>query len=89
MRPNCVWAEILLKTLQLSSIQQSVHAKTYPLHASPTLSNAFKIHKWPHLAAQLSIALVSVIYLHFTYFNIVAVTRYHTAFAPAFGIYVN
>jgi hypothetical protein len=36
---------------------------------------AFKIHKWPHLAAQLSIALVSTIYLHFTYFNIVAVTR--------------
>ncbi len=38
MRPICVWADILLKTLQLSSIQQSVHEKTYPLHASPTLS---------------------------------------------------
>lgn len=50
---------------------------------------AFKIRKGPHLAAQLSIALVSTIYLHFTYFNIVAVTRYHTAFAPAFGICVN
>lgn len=38
MRPICVWADILLKTLQQSSIQQSVHEKTYPLHASPTLS---------------------------------------------------